>query len=50
MPYMAVAAAVLAWSGPYDSEFLNRHARWTLLIGLSIFWLTLLASGRARRS
>ena len=49
MPYMALAAAVMAWSGPYASDFLNGHARASVLIALTIFWITLLASRVAKR-
>jgi hypothetical protein len=47
IPYVALAAALTTWSGPYASEFLNRHARLSLLIGLTVLWVTLYASRRA---
>lgn len=47
IPYIALAAALSTWAGPYASEFLNRHARLTLLIGLTVAWITLYASRRA---
>jgi hypothetical protein len=46
-PYIAVAAALTTWNGPYASGFLNRHARITALIGVTIAWITLYASRRA---
>jgi hypothetical protein len=49
IPYIALAAALTTWTGPYASEFLNRHARLTLLIGLTVAWITLYASRRAAK-
>jgi hypothetical protein len=45
IPYVAVAAAVLAWAGPYESEFLNWHARWLLVLCFTVLWVSVLASG-----
>jgi hypothetical protein len=49
IPYIAVVAALTTWSGPYSSGFLNRHARISVLIGVTIAWITLYASRRASR-
>jgi hypothetical protein len=49
MPYIAVVAALTTWSGPYSSGFLNRTARTSALIGVTIAWVTLYASRRASR-
>jgi hypothetical protein len=49
MPYIAVVAALTTWNGPYSSGFLNRHARISVLIGVTIAWITLYASRRASR-
>jgi hypothetical protein len=49
MPYIALAAALTTWSGPYASAFLNRTARISAFIGLTIAWITLYASRRAGR-
>jgi hypothetical protein len=49
MPYVALAAALTTWTGPYSSGFLNRTARTSALIGLTIAWITLYASRRAAR-
>jgi hypothetical protein len=48
MPYIAVAAAISAWGGPYKSPFLNDHARWTAVLFWTALWATLYLSGRAR--
>jgi hypothetical protein len=47
MPYIAAVGALTTWSGPYVSGFLNRHARISAIIGLTIAWVTLYASRRA---
>ena len=49
MPYIALAAALTNWSGPYSSGFLNRHARMSAFVALTIAWVTLYASRRAAR-
>ncbi len=48
MPWVAVTAATLAWRGPYASEFLNQHARWTLTVVEAGLWACLYLSARLR--
>jgi hypothetical protein len=47
-PFVAIAAAISRWSGPYKSEFLNDHARWTALLLWTAVWAIIFLSGRAR--
>jgi hypothetical protein len=50
MPYIAVAAAISGWAGPYKSPFLNDHARWTVLLLWTALWAAAFLSGRAGKS
>jgi hypothetical protein len=49
-PYLALGATILAWRGPYRSEFLNQHARWTLFLFWSGAWTTLFLRAHIRKS
>lgn len=47
-PYFALGAAILAWHGPYRSEFLNQHARWSLFLFWSGCWAVMFLRSRMR--
>jgi hypothetical protein len=49
-PYIAVAAAISGWAGPYKSPFLNEHARSTALLLWTALWATVFLSARARNA
>ena len=49
-PYVAMGATILAWHGPYLSEFLNRHVRWSLFLFWSGAWAALFLRAHMRNS
>jgi hypothetical protein len=50
VPFVAVAAAISAWHGPYRSEFLNQLVRWSALLLWWLVWGQLFLSAHDRDS
>jgi len=50
VPFVAVAAVIAAWHGPYRSEFLNQLVRWSALFLWWVVWGQLFLSAYSRDS
>jgi len=48
VPYVAIAAAIMGWSGSYEEDFLNANAKASSLTILTQFWLGMYMASRFR--
>lgn len=49
VPYVALAALIVSWKGPYDKDFLNANAKSGALMVLTQVWVSIMFVRLSRR-